>query len=82
MRNKKYIRYSSRVFAFVMSAVLASGMPVSAQAAAKKEKQKREDKTETVYVNADAEGEAEQVTVSEWLRNPDGSETLEDYSNL
>ena len=40
MRNKKYIRYSSRVFAFVMSAVLASGMPVSAQAAAKKEKQK------------------------------------------
>ena len=43
MRNKKYIRYSSRVFAFVMSAVLASGMPVSAQAAAKKEKQKRED---------------------------------------
>ena len=25
MRNKKYIRYSSRVFAFVMSAVLASG---------------------------------------------------------
>lgn len=82
MRNKKYIRYSSRVFAFVMSAVLASGMPVSAQAAAKKEKQKREDKMETVYVNADAEGEAEQVTVSEWLRNPDGSETLEDYSNL
>lgn len=78
MRNKKYVRYTSKFFAILMSAVLAGGAAVPVHA----KEQKREDKTETVYVNSDAEGTVDQVVVSEWLQNHDGSSTLHDYSNL
>lgn len=39
-------------------------------------------KDETVYVKTDASGVAEEVIVSDWLKNPEGSETLEDNSDL
>lgn len=39
-------------------------------------------KEETVYVVADADGTANNVIVSDWLKNKDGSETLEDASDL
>lgn len=40
------------------------------------------DKEETVYVVSDASGDNEQVTVSAWLKNTDGSEGLNDYTKL
>lgn len=39
-------------------------------------------KQETVYVIADAEGNPNETIVSEWLKNPDGADTLEDVSYL
>lgn len=40
------------------------------------------DKDETVYVIADADGTPTKVVVSEWLKNKDGADTLDDYSEL
>lgn len=40
------------------------------------------DKEETVYVIADAAGNAQKLIVSDWLRNPDGADTIGDYSEL
>lgn len=40
------------------------------------------DKEETVYVLADADGTANDVTVSTWLKNADGSDGLNDKTNL
>lgn len=39
-------------------------------------------KDETVYVIADNTGKAQTTIVSEWLKNPDGKDTLEDASDL
>lgn len=39
-------------------------------------------KEETVYVVANADGSANNVIVSEWLKNKDGSDTLKDASDL
>ena len=39
-------------------------------------------KEETVYVLSDANGTANEVIVSEWLKNPGGKKTIEDYSEL
>lgn len=39
-------------------------------------------KDETVYVIADATGKAKSTIVSEWLKNPDKKDTLEDASDL
>ncbi len=40
------------------------------------------DKEETVYVIADANGQAEEVIVSDWLKNPQSIDELEDYTEL
>ena len=40
------------------------------------------DKQETVYVFTDAKGAVDHVTVSAWLKNPKGQETLSDVSDL
>lgn len=40
------------------------------------------DKEESVYVLADANGHTTEIIVSEWLKNMEGSETLEDISAL
>ncbi|MBO4403770.1 MAG: hypothetical protein J5780_00335, partial [Treponema sp.] len=39
-------------------------------------------KNETVYVNASADGNTEDVTVSDWISNPDSLQILNDVSNL
>ncbi len=39
-------------------------------------------KEETVYIIADHTGKAETTIVSEWLKNPEGKDTLEDVSDL
>jgi len=39
-------------------------------------------KEETVYVVADNTGKADTVIVSDWLKNPDGKDKLEDVSDL
>lgn len=39
-------------------------------------------KEETVYVIADAEGNSDNIIVSDWLKNPDGKDTISDKSNL
>lgn len=39
-------------------------------------------KDETVYVISDAAGTARQVIVSEWLKNSEGKDTIEDITNL
>lgn len=39
-------------------------------------------KDETVYVLATGDGEARKVIVSDWLKNPEGAETLADATNL
>ena len=82
MRNKKYIKYTSKAFAFMISVAMSAGLAMPVSAANNGGKKTKEDKTETVYVNADADGTADQVIVSEWLQNHDGSDKLEDYSNL
>ena len=40
------------------------------------------DKSETVYVKADANGGVTEITVSDWLKNPNGADVLEDASDL
>ena len=39
-------------------------------------------KSETVYMIMDADGKEKETLVSEWLRNPDGKDTIEDHSEL
>ena len=39
-------------------------------------------KSETVYVKADANGGVTEITVSDWLKNPEGADVLEDASDL
>lgn len=39
-------------------------------------------KEETVYVMLDGDGNQNSIIVSEWLKNPDGTDTLTDTSNL
>ncbi len=40
------------------------------------------DKSETVYVIANADGSVKETIVSEWLKNPEGKDKLEDKSDL
>ena len=40
------------------------------------------DKDETVYILADAQGAARKIIVSDWLKNPQGADTLPDISTL
>ncbi|MBR6837511.1 MAG: hypothetical protein IKM72_16130, partial [Oscillospiraceae bacterium] len=39
-------------------------------------------KSETVYVNASADGNTEDVTVSDWISNPESLQILDDVSDL
>ena len=81
MRNKRFVKHTSRAFAILMSAMMAVGIAMPVNAAGKKDS-KKEDKTETVYVNANADGSVDKITVSDWLKNHSSSDTLEDFSNL
>lgn len=80
MRNKKFIKHTSKAFAILMSAMMAVGIAMPVSAAEKKET--KVDKSETVYVNANADGSVDKITVSDWLKNHGSSDALEDFSNL
>ncbi len=54
----------------------------SADAEAKTEESSEIRKEETVYVKTDASGNKTEVTVSDWLKNPEGASVLEDASDL
>ena len=58
----------------ILTQVLKTQTDVQSEDAAKKE--------ETVYVVADPDGTPNEVIVSDWLKNFDGADTLEDVSNL
>ncbi len=81
MRNNRFVRLASKTCALMMSVIMAAGT-VAAPVTAKKKSSITDDKTETVYVNADADGEVEKVTVSNWLRNSEGTDQLDDYTIL
>lgn len=80
MRNKRFIKHTSKAFAILMSAMMAVGIAMPVSAAEKKEA--KVDKSETVYVNANADGSVDKITVSDWLKNHGSSDALEDFSNL
>ena len=80
MRNKRFIKHTSKAFAILMSAMMAVGIAMPVSAAEKKET--KVDKSETVYVNANADGSVDKITVSDWLKNHGRSDALEDFSNL
>ncbi|WP_296118754.1 hypothetical protein [uncultured Eubacterium sp.] len=58
----------------ILTQVLKTQTDVQSEDAAKKE--------ETVYVVADPDGTPNEVIVSDWLKNFDGADTIEDVSNL
>ena len=60
MRNKRFVKHTSRAFAILMSAMMAVGIAMPVNAAGKKDS-KKEDKTETVYVNANADGSVDKI---------------------
>ena len=39
-------------------------------------------KSETVYVNTEADGSVKEIVVSNWLKNPDGADSLKDDTTL
>lgn len=79
MRNKRFIKHTSKAFAILMSAMMAVGI---AMLKCRREKETKVDKSETVYVNANADGSVDKITVSDWLKNHGSSDALEDFSNL
>jgi putative membrane protein len=70
-------RGSRKALAVLLSGMLALGTALPVCAA-----EDKENKAETVYVNAAADGSVDSITVSEWLKNLTGSDSLEDYSEL
>lgn len=56
-----------------LGSVLSDQVPASSTQAGKEE---------TVYVVADAAGRTKEIIVSEWLKNPEGKDRLEDASDL
>lgn len=79
---KKEKKIMSRLLACGLAAILpvASGMSVRAEESG--ESSSDAGKEETVYIFTDADGNPEKTVVSNWLKNPDGSKTLKDSSDL
>lgn len=85
--KSKYIKTVSVMLAV---AVLFGGVGYAASVRSEKPEseesvlfsQRTSDKEETVYVIADAEGNTEKIIVSEWLKNPDGADVIDDASSL
>lgn len=79
-RNKSFIKKAAFAAAGVM---IAGQMAPSAVFAADSTLQEAQgQKEETVYVKTDPEGTTSEIIVSDWLKNPNGEETLEDTSDL
>lgn len=63
--------------------VVGSGLSVSASDGSPlADKSTQNEKTETVYVFASAAGDVRKIIVSDWIHNPNGSDTLIDSSTL
>lgn len=79
---KKERHVVKKLLAFSMAAILpvASGMTVRAEES--DDSSSDSGKEETVYVFTDASGNPQKTLVSNWLKNPDGSQTLTDTSDL
>lgn len=79
---KKERHVVKKLLAFSMAAILpvASGMTVRAEES--DDSSSDSGKEETVYVFTDASGNPQKTLVSNWLKNPDGSQTLADTSDL
>lgn len=78
-KNRKMIKG----VAIAVTGVMLAGQTGSAVFSAAEEKQQvQNEKEETVYVKADPKGSASEIIVSDWLKNPDGAEVLEDISGL
>ena len=80
-----------QVIALLIAASMAAGtigngcltLPVfAANKGVKEDKSNKEEKEETVYVFADANGNTKKITVSNWLKNKDGSASIEDLTSL
>ena len=82
MRNKRFVKHTSRAFAILMSAMMAVGIAMPVKCRRRKKIPTKVDKSETVYVNANADGSVDKITVSDWLKNHGSSDALEDFSNL
>ena len=78
MRNKRFIKHTSKAFAILMSAMMAVGIAMPVSAAEKKET--KVDKSETVYVNANADGSVDKITVSDWLKKDVYKRQLTNFS--
>ncbi len=85
-RNKKLTKMMAAAVTGVLLAQSGMGCAYAQEkttiAAEPVEKEKSNTKEETVYVKTDASGQKEEVIVSEWLKNPDASQSLEDFSEL
>lgn len=76
-RNKKLTKTMAGLMTGVLLAQSGAGC-ICAEETAKAESSKEE----TVYVKTDAAGQKEEVIVSEWLKNPEGTDSLQDSSEL
>lgn len=76
-RNKKLTKTMAGLMTGVMLVQSGAGC-IYAEETAKAESTKEE----TVYVKTDAVGQKEEVIVSEWLKNPEGTDSLQDSSEL
>lgn len=84
MKNKKCGCKS--LISMFLAGILVFGLAVPALATGSgKEDEGLEqsgEKSETVYVKAKADGSVEEITVSNWLKNMETGDVLEDYSTL
>ncbi len=69
-----------KILALGLSAVLCIGC--AGAAFAQETDAGKAEKEETVYVLADSDGSVQRIIVSDWLRNPNELEEIEDYSTL
>lgn len=73
-------RWTRKLLALGMSAALCIGCASAAFAQGADDI--KPEKDETVYVFADSDGSAQKIIVSDWLKNPNGEDLIEDYSTL
>lgn len=81
-KKKRLVKTMAVAMTGVLMSQSAAGYVYAQEAAEGVEQKVSAEKEETVYVKADANGETEEVIVSEWLKNTEGSENISDTSEL
>lgn len=74
------MKYLKKTCAIVLSTAMVLGLMVGAGSVSKAADSV--EKEETVYVNQEADGKISGITVSDWLKNVNGSGDISDVSNL